>query len=615
MNKGQVSIFVIIAIVIVGAVVVFFALTGRINLGANAGEFQPIFDRQKECIEQSTKGALELAGLQGGRVNSLDYLGGSDYAPFSSHLNFFGTPVKYWYYLSANGVFKEDIPTKLEIQGEIADYIEKDIENCDFSDFYEQGYLIEQSSARVSVNILDAKVRVAVSEEMSASKDGNSASLTKQNVEIDSGFGKFLGIARGIYDEQKTSAFLEKYAVDVLRNYAPVDGVILSCAPQTWKTQEVVGDIRAGLAANFGAIKFKGNYYALDSEEDNYFVVDQQTSVPVRVIYDRSWPSAIEITPADEALMIAKPVGNDPALGVMGFCYIPYHFVYDVRVPVLFQIYDGEDVFQFPVVVVVDNNLPRVASSFGIAPELENDICAFSNSAIAVKTFNAQLEGVEAQIDYQCFDSLCSVGTSKIGDDGAVLDGLVPGCVNGILHAQAEGYAEKEILFSSNSESEAEIILDRLYGVEIEVLVDGRALSGQALVQFVSPDLSASVSYPDSNVVNLAEGLYNISVYIYGNSSIVIPASSRKECQQVTRPGIAGIFGGTKEQCFDINLPETRIDYALLGGGNVQEYLLESQLQNERLILDVPSVPTPTNLEQVQYSFQAVQNARVEVRT
>lgn len=612
MNKGQVSIFVIIAIVIVGAVVAFFALTGRINLSGSSGEFQPIFDRQKECIEQSTRGALELAALQGGRVDSGVYLGGSDYAPFSSHLNFLGTPVKYWYYLSANGVFKEEVPTKLEIQEEIADYIEKDIENCDFSDFYEQGYLIELSSPRVSVNILDSNVRVTVSGEMGVSKDGNSASLTRQNVEVDSEFGKFLGIARGIYDEQKTNAFLESYAVDVLRNYAPVDGVSLSCAPQTWKTQEVVGDIREGLVANFGAIKFKGNYY---SGADSYFIVDQQTSVPVRVVYDSSWPSAIEVTPADEALMIAKPVGNDPALGAMGFCYIPYHFVYDIRVPVLFQIYDGEDIFQFPVVVVVDNNLPRAASSFGIAPESENDICAFSNSAIEVKTFNSQLEGIEAQIDYQCFDSLCGVGTTKIGDDGAILNGLVPGCVNGILHAQAEGYAEKEILFSSNSESEAEIILDKLYEMEVEVLVDGRALSGQALVQFVSPDLSASVSYPDSNMVNLAEGLYNVSVYVYGNSSIVIPASTRKECQQLPRQGIAGIFGGTKEQCFDINFPETRIDYALLGGGNSGEYLLESQLQNKRLVVDVPSVPTPTNLEQVQYSFQAVQNARIEVRT
>ena len=29
--------------------------------------------------------------------------------------------------------------------------------------------------------------------------------------------------------------------------------------------------------------------------------------------------------------MIAKPVGTEQGMGIMGFCYSPYHFVYDIN--------------------------------------------------------------------------------------------------------------------------------------------------------------------------------------------------------------------------------------------------------------------------------------------
>ena len=611
-KRGQVAVFVIIAIVLVGAVVAFFAITGRLTLGSDAGEFQPIFDRQALCIELATRGALELAGLQGGRIESGVYAPGSDYAPFSSHLNFLGSPIQYWYSLSANGLFKENVPTQSEIEREIEDFVAAELEGCDFSDFYEQGYTIERTAPEASVTILDSSVRVSVEQTFSAAREGSSASLARQNVQVDSDFGKFYTVAQALYAKQKTDAFLEGYAVDVLRSYAPVDGVFLTCAPKIWRTQQVVSDIREGLSANFGAIKFKGSYYT-STDDNSYFVVDQQTPVPVQLLYNPAWPSAIEVVPADDELMRANPVGNDPALGAMGFCYVPYHFVYDVRVPVLFQLYDGVTLFQFPVVAVVDNNLPRAGSSIGLAPADQPDVCAFRTAPATIKTFDRELNPVGATISYQCFDSLCEAGSTQIVGEDAVLETALPACVNGILHAQAEGYAERSVLFSSNSETSAELILDRMHEVQLELRSDGATLRESAVVQFVSADRSTSVAYPESSTVMLSEGLYNVTAYVYGNSSIVIPASSKTECQVVPKPGIAGLFGGTREQCFDITLPETRIDYALIGGGTVETYLLESDLVSGRLIVDIPRVPSPSSLEEAQYAFEAVQQARLEV--
>lgn len=612
-RKGQVAIFVIVAIVLVGAVVAYFAFTGRLGLGQGAGEFQPIFDRQKTCIEDATRGALELAGLQGGRITVGAYAPGSDYAPFSSHLNFLGSPVPYWYSLTSNGIFKENVPTKNEMQFEIASFIQDQLARCDFSDFYQQGYVIEKGNYKASVTLLDASVRVQVSQTFSVSREDASASASSQSVEVKSNFGKFYTVARTIYDKEKKDAFLESYAVDVLRNYAPVDGVALTCAPKIWKTQDVLNDLRSGLSSNIGAIKFKGSYYSLSSEENTYFVVDQQTSVPVQVMYNPSWPSVIDITPADESLLIAKPIGNDPALGAMGFCYVPYHFVYDIKIPVLFQLYDGETLFQFPVVAVIDNNVPRTAVLGESVSEDQPDVCAFKTTPVTIATYNRELQPVEASVSYHCFDSLCDAGTTSLNGNEASVQTLVPACVNGIVHAHAEGYADTQALFSSNSESRAELIMERLHDVQLDVRVDGQSLQGTAIVQLVSPEKTVSAAYPEVSQISLSEGSYNVTVYVYGNSSITIPASTKTECQTITRPGLAGFFGGTKEQCFDITLPETTIDYALLGGGSSSVYLLESQLRNGILRIDVPSVPSPSTLEQAQYAFEIVQRSPVEV--
>lgn len=615
MNKpGQVSVFVIVAIVIVGIIVAYFAVRGTFNLGTTSTEFQPIFDRYQLCIEDASRHGIELAGLQGGRVQVEPYAPGSDYAPFSSHLNFLGTSIPYWYYLSGNGVFKENVPSKSEIERDIGDFVEEQVAGCDFSDFYDQGFSVTRGNPRATVSISDSSVRVQVNELLSTSRGEASASSNSQTVSVTSKFGQFYNDALRLYAREKNDAFLENYAVDALRAYAPVDGVELSCAPKIWKTQDVLTDLREALSSNIGQVKFKGSYYTLSEEENSYFVVDEKANAPVQLIYNPAWPSVIEVTPADQSLMIAKPVGNDPGLGAMGFCYIPYHFVYDVKFPVLFQMYDGSTLFQFPVSVVLDNNVPReVVGAAGLAPDPETDVCSFKTNSISITTFDTNLNPIAAEVSYQCFNSLCDVGQTNIVGEDAVLTADVPACVNGQLHVSAEGYAPKTVLFSSNRESSAEVILDREYPVQLDVQVDGSSFNGTAIVQFYNSVQSKSAAFPETSQLALSEGLYNVSVYIYGSSNIVIPASTRTECQKLPRPGLLGFFGGTKEQCFDITLPESKIDYALLGGGSASVYLLETELQNGRLTLSVPGVPTPSSLEEAQYAFEAVQEAQVEV--
>src|SRR3989344_7427096 len=159
---GQVAIFVIIAIVIVVGIVVYFLARGSIGVSSIPADLKPVFDYYEGCVEKEVKAAISLAGSQGGYVDVPDYNPGSEYAPFSSQLNFLGFPVPYWYYISGNGVIKEQQPSKDSIQGEIERYINENIEKCNFDQFYQQGYDIEFGEAVAEVKIEDNKIGITL---------------------------------------------------------------------------------------------------------------------------------------------------------------------------------------------------------------------------------------------------------------------------------------------------------------------------------------------------------------------------------------------------------------------------------------------------------------------
>ena len=115
-KRGQIAIFIIVAVLIVGAVVLIIALRGGINIGGVPSELQPVFSLYEECIEMETREGLNLLGLQGGRIETGVYEPGSDYAPLSSHLIAFGHNIPYWYTIRNNGLADENVPTTSSMQ-------------------------------------------------------------------------------------------------------------------------------------------------------------------------------------------------------------------------------------------------------------------------------------------------------------------------------------------------------------------------------------------------------------------------------------------------------------------------------------------------------------------
>ena len=283
----------------------------------------------------------------------------------------------------------------------------------------------------------------------------------------------------------------------------------------------------------------------------------------------------------------------------MGFCYVAHHFVYNVKYPVLIQIINGDEIFQFPVVVVIQGNKARTAMD-ATAGEIASNLCPYKNTPATIRTYDTNLNSVDSLISYECFGASCYIGKTGLGE----LTADFPQCVNGYVIARAEGFVEARQQYSTIQTGNAEIIMNKLYELNLELKLDNAAYNGKAMVYFNSESHSTAVSYPEQKKVKLAEGDYNISVYIYRDASMQLKSTTQKQCMTVPSSGIGGIFGVTEKKCFDITIPSQMISSALAGGGNQRQSILESDLKNSNTIeINSEGFGVPTTIEQLQNNY------------
>ncbi len=619
-KRGQVTIFIVLAILIVGSLVAYFTLKGDF-LGTGINEdLRPVYDYYISCLEDRAREGVALLGEQGGRIDVGEFEPGSSYMPFSSHLNFMGQAVPYWMYVSGNNLLRENVPNKIEMEEELGKYMSERVGLCDFSNFERAGFdVFVEEEARVVVKINEMDVDVDVANKINIFKGNSSAIINSHSFGVSSKLGRFYDLAKEVYDYEKANMFLENYAMDVLRLYAPVTGIEEGCAPKVFNEEEITEDLKNALAANIASIRMDGDYYELSSKSREYFVEDSglDLSESVNFMYLRDWTTRIEMF-GDK---VVKPVGMQEGLGVLGFCYVPYHFVYDINFPVMVQFYDDEELFQFPLGVVISKNQPREALPTTNGISIESKVCEFLNQDVKVFTYDANLDPVEAQISFKCLNSICQIGQTRIDssleDAGsrtqvagdAVLDGDFPQCVNGFIVADAEGYAQTKYMVSTNEENIANVILNKEYTLGIDLGDVDRAV-----VNFVAEDYSATVLYPEVREVTLIEGYYNISVHVYDGSSLKFPATSRSECVDVPESGLSGMLGVMTEKCYEINMPEMDIDFAVVGGGKTIEYITSEDLNVNAVInLNVPLFGLPENIEELSANSDRVEDEIVEV--
>jgi len=604
-HKGQVTIFIILAIIILGAVITFFVIRQNLVIQTIPESIQPVYTSFLSCIEDKTSVGIDLLESQAGYIELPNFEPGSAYMPFSSQLNFLGSPIPYWSYVSGNNIQKEQVPTQQEMQTSLATFLNSKIRECNFETYYTDGFEINLGEPKTTITIKNNDVAVNLNMDFQVTKGEDTVLVQNHQATVKSNLGALYASAKTVYEKEQKELFLENYGIDTLRLYAPVDGVELTCSPKTWNADSVFTELQEAIETNTLALTTQSP----STKEAKYFFVDTGTSYDVRFINSRSWANSFEVLPSQESLLIATPVGNQQGLGVLGFCYVPYHFVYNVNYPVLVQVYNGDEVFQFPVAVVIQGNKPRAALN-STAKSIESDLCPYKNTPTTVETYDSNLNSIDASISYECFGDTCDIGTTSSG----ILTADFPQCVNGYVVAKAEGFRDARYLYSTSSEGSAVVILDKLYSLDVNLKSDSANYNGNALIYFNSEGNSKVVSYPEQKSVDLSEGQYEISVYIYKNSSIQLQETTSQQCVDVASSGIGGILGMTEKKCFDVTIPSQVVSNVLAGGGKFDSYFLEDDLKSsDALEINAKGFSTPKTIQELQDNYLIFEDTALEV--
>ncbi|MDP2672954.1 MAG: hypothetical protein Q8O84_04030 [Nanoarchaeota archaeon] len=142
-KRGQITIFIIVAILIIGAVALFFTFRGNIQKEVYTPEVAPIKNFVGECIEDTAEEVIYNVGQGGGHY----------FPPEKS------TETGIAYYLIGNRSY---MPSKENIEKEISFFISEKLFFCtrNFVDFSE--YEISQGEIRTKTKILENEVLLNV---------------------------------------------------------------------------------------------------------------------------------------------------------------------------------------------------------------------------------------------------------------------------------------------------------------------------------------------------------------------------------------------------------------------------------------------------------------------
>ncbi len=611
-KNGQVTLFIIISILIVSSVILFFMFKDNFFDKNIDPEFKPLYNSYIDCIKGTTKEGIYLMGQQGGYIELPNFEQGSRFMPFSSQLDFLGQKIPYWFYVSGNNLIRKQIPSKEDMEIQLETFISDRLDFCDLSVYESQGFnYILNDSGDVDVKINDLSVEVYINNNLNFYFNDKSALVSTHEFSIPSKLGKFYSSSIEIYDYEMQTAFLEKYAYDVLMNYVPVVGFELQCSPLIFNEEEIKQNITNGLVANINSIKMKGNYYQLNDIKEEYFVVDlskDSFDELVNVFYNPNWPLKLEIN----GDLINEPVGLQEGLEMLGFCYVPYKLNYDLVFPVLIQFIEDDFIFQYPINVIIENTQVResINQSFFESESNYYDVCNYKKSNLIVNSYDYNLNPLESSLTFKCLDSNCYLGESKLEGSFATFNDKVPQCVNGLLLVNSEGYLETQKVISTNEDLILDIWLKKKYNFNLEMTnLDNE----KALISFEGEDYSTSIVYPEIKSLELVEDNYNISIFVYSDSSLVLPEVNEELCVNVPVGGMGSVFGYEEEKCENINIPSMNIDSAIVGGGSlVNYYITEDILMNSKNLNIVPTLfDLPKNLNELQENYIKVEDSTV----
>lgn len=616
--RGQVTIYVILGIVIVTTLIGVFVLKDyvlkseferEVDKFEIGGDFIPVYNSYRNCVNEITNEGISIIASQGGYLDIPNYESVvNPLIPFSNKLQIFGNDleVPYWFYEKDNGVKEYQILGLNDIESNLETYVENNLDFCldDFSNFPE--YVFDDfSSYNVNIEIEEDKVYVEVGSSLIVEYKELTQNFNELRVVVDSSLGGLYNKALEVYNNLYNNNFLEEKTIDMLVLYQELPFIFtdFDCERKIWNRQEVNENFKRIISLNTNKYNFDNDdYYSLDIPNEDY---------GINFNYNENWPFYMDVGPSEGNILKGESMTKNTPAGefVMGiFCINDYHFIYDVKYPVLIKLNKNNLNFMFGYQVILDNNQPKDNLFKNVHDvESEVDLCLNKNSPLKINTYylddndDVQLLS-DVNIKFKCFDDICQIGESING----VLEDDFPSCYNGLLSGDKEGYYRDELLISSNNQGEYYLFLDKVYDLNLEVkLIDkdtGNIKSVNDEDVFLifegSRGYKEYIDYSSTRNIKLIDDVYNIQGYVNKEGKVNIEKTNLRECVNVPREGILGLVF-KKEKCIDVELGGFDLDSTLVGGNKFEIEITKSDLLNDKIVIYLTIEDIPDTQEEI----------------
>jgi hypothetical protein len=185
-KRAQVTLFIILAILIVGAITSFFVFRDRlfdVDESVVPKDLESFTLGIQYCVEEVLQDGSRLVGLQGGYI-----------IPPEGSLETNFSYISYGYHLG-----RDFLPSKEKMEREIANYIELTLPFCVDQD--SSNYLITMEDVQAKVKIQDNFIEAKVKYPFIASKDKTSLRINKEYYAVsDFRLGDIYKVSKNIVD-------------------------------------------------------------------------------------------------------------------------------------------------------------------------------------------------------------------------------------------------------------------------------------------------------------------------------------------------------------------------------------------------------------------------------
>lgn len=207
-TRGQVTIFVIVAIMVFALGILIYFFFPKIQTGFGISTNNPNIYMQN-CMEDSINEVVDAVSKQGGSFNPKNYILYND------------TMIEYLCYTSEYYIpcTMQQPLLKEHIENEIKEQIRGQKELCLNSlkdNFESQGYTVNIAQGETSVELIPKKIRVSFQNTLTLTKE-NSERYDKLNVIVDNNLYELVGITNSIlnmearYGDSETTTYMNYY--------------------------------------------------------------------------------------------------------------------------------------------------------------------------------------------------------------------------------------------------------------------------------------------------------------------------------------------------------------------------------------------------------------------